>query len=134
MAMSAPGQGRVPRRRAQGPAIVVVGPCGSGKSTLVATLIRAGYGARAVAQEHSIIPDLWQHGGHPAALIVLEASPETITRRRGTDFPAWLHQKQLTRLASARAHADLVVPTDEASPEEVAATVLSFLRSYGVTP
>lgn len=112
--------------------IVVVGPCGSGKSTLVRTLNARGYAARAVAQEHSGIPDLWRHGGQPAALIMLEATPATITARRQAEFPRWLHAKQIRRLAAARAAADLMIATDRASPAEVATTVIAFLVERGI--
>ncbi len=93
-----------------------------------------GYRARVVAQEHSGIPDLWRHAGAPRALILLEAERSTIARRRKDRFPAWLHELQMQRLASARAHADLVITTDHASPEEVVQTVIKFLRSAGITP
>ncbi len=114
--------------------VVVVGPCGAGKSTLVEALTAQGYTARAVAQEHSAIPDLWRHGGRPAALIMLGARRSTIARRRGGDFPAWLLRQQWERLASARAHADLLLPTDEATPEEVAGKVVEYLQSVGIKP
>ena len=114
--------------------IVVVGPCGSGKSTLVEALTRRGYPARVVAQEHSAIPDLWRHGGEPAALIMLLADRATIARRRGGEFPAWLHTHHLERLALARVHADLLVPTDGATSDEVTRQVIDFLRSAGIGP
>lgn len=112
--------------------VVIAGPCGSGKSTLVNTLTTAGFSARAVAQEHSVIHELWQHGGKPLALIVLEASPPVITQRRGTDFPAWLHHEQMERLASAREHADLIVDTDRRSAQEVGTIVVDFLHDMGL--
>jgi adenylate kinase family enzyme len=114
--------------------VIIVGPCGAGKSTLVDVLSTQGYKARVVAQEHSVVPDLWQHGGRPAALIVLEAERSTIVRRRGGDFPAWLLEQQRERLASARAHADLVLHTDEAAPEEVASQVVEYLQAVGIEP
>lgn len=113
--------------------VVIAGPCGSGKSTLMATLTAAGFSARAVAQEHSVIHDLWMHGGKPLVLVVLEASPPVITRRRGTDFPAWLHHEQMERLASAREHADLIVDTDTRSAREVGEIVIDFLHDMGLS-
>jgi GTPase SAR1 family protein len=112
--------------------IVVVGPCGSGKSTLVTALTQHGYTARAVAQEHSAVPTLWQHGGTPAVLVYLEAERGTISRRRGADFPAWLLRQQRRRLASARVHADLVIQTDQATPGQVLARVLDHVRRAGI--
>ncbi len=107
--------------------VVVVGPCGSGKSTLVARLQTAGYEARAVAQEHSRIPELWKHGGEPDALIYLDASPSTITRRRQNDFPEWLYAKQVRRLMSAREHATLYLHTDNLAAVVVQQRVLEHL-------
>ncbi|PLS79924.1 MAG: hypothetical protein CYG59_10785 [Chloroflexi bacterium] len=108
--------------------VVVVGPCGSGKSTLVARLQTAGYQARAVAQEHSRIPELWRHGGQPDALIYLDASPSTITYRRQNDFPRWLYDKQVRRLESARQHATLYLQTDDLAAAVVQQRVLEHLE------
>lgn len=109
--------------------VVVVGPCGSGKSTLVARLRAQGYTARTVAQEHSHINELWKHGGVPDALIVLDASPATITRRRQNHFPQWLYSAQIERLRSARTHATLYLHTDRLSPGEIQRRVLEHLRA-----
>lgn len=113
--------------------IVVVGPCGSGKSTLVARLQSHGFPARAVAQEHSRVHELWRHGGEPTALIFLDASPTTITARRDNEFPPWLHEKQMRRLASAREHATLYLHTDHLSAADVEQRVLDHLRTQGRT-
>lgn len=110
--------------------IVVVGPCGSGKSTLVARLQSQGFSARVVAQEHSRVHDLWRHGGEPDALIFLDASPTTISTRRDNEFPPWLHEKQMRRLAAARDHATLYLPTDRLSAADVEQRVLDHLRAY----
>ncbi len=112
--------------------VVVAGPCGSGKSTLVERLTAAGINARAVAQEHSVIHELWKHGGTPLALVVLEATSPIITRRRGADFPEWLHHEQMERLKSARDHADLIVDTDERTAEDVEKVVMDFLQEMGI--
>ena len=109
--------------------IVVVGPCGSGKTTLVAWLQRQGYTARAVAQEHSAIHDLWQHGGRPDVLIFLDASPATISQRRQNEFPDWLYQKQLRRLRSAREQATLYLQTDRLTAADVQRRVLTHVRA-----
>ena len=54
--------------------IVIVGPCASGKTTLVRGLWARGYsGARVVAQEHSGVIDLWKRRGQPDVLIYLDA-------------------------------------------------------------
>ena len=113
--------------------VVVVGPCGSGKTTLVRRLQALGYTARAVAQEHSMIPDLWRHGGQPDALIFLNATPATISARRRNEFPAWLYTKQMQRLQSAREHATLYLQTDPLLPTEVEQRVLLHLRAARAT-
>ena len=40
--------------------IAIVGPCGAGKSTLARNLRLKGRQARAIAQEHSYVPAMWQ--------------------------------------------------------------------------
>lgn len=114
--------------------IVIVGPCGSGKTTLKGALNALGYGARAVAQEHSIIRNLWRHGGEPAAVIYLDATPEVISARRAHDFPAWLYAEQQYRLAPAHAHASLIVDTTTLTAQEVYERVVAFLKGRGIQP
>lgn len=109
--------------------VVVVGPCGSGKTTLVKRLQALGYTARAVAQEHSQIDELWKHGGTPDALIFLDASPATITRRRCNEFPEWLYKIQIERLASARRNATFYLHTDRVPSAEVQRRVIEHLRT-----
>ena len=106
--------------------IVVVGVCSSGKSSLVRALRERGYNARAVAQEHSYVPHLWQRS-RPDVLVYLDASVRTI-RARGR--PRWrpaLLDVEHERLAHAREHADLYIPTDGLAPEDVASRVATFL-------
>lgn len=108
--------------------IVVVGPCGSGKTTLVQGLEAHGYTARVVAQEHSIVTTLWRHQGLPTALILLDASLQVITARRGADFPAWLYNKQMERLMVARNNANLILATSDLTPGQVLHQVVEFLH------
>ena len=106
--------------------IVVVGVCSSGKSSLVRGLRERGYNVRAVAQEHSYVPHLWQRS-RPDVLVYLDASVRTI-RARGR--PRWrpaLLDVEHERLSSAREHADLYIPTDGLAPEDVASRVVTFL-------
>ena len=106
--------------------IVVVGVCSSGKSTLVRSLKDRGYNARAVSQEHSYVPYLWQRS-RPDVLVYLDASVHTI-RARGR--PRWrpaLLDVEHERLSHAREHADLYIPTDGLAPEDVASRVVTFL-------
>ena len=112
--------------------IKVVGPCKSGKSTLVAGLRAAGYAARSCGQEHSETPTMWLRIVPPDRLIFLDVSPATQRARvQRSDWSDDLMAVQQRRLAHAREHADLVIATDEASPDAVLQQVVSFLRRSG---
>ncbi len=108
--------------------VAVVGPCASGKSTLVAALRAAGYDARHPAQEHSYVPDMWRRLVDPDVLIYLDLSYETYRARRPHDDagPEYLDM-QRARLAHAREHADLIIDTSEMGAEEVKAAVYELL-------
>ena len=108
--------------------VAVVGPCASGKSTLVAALKAAGYDARHPAQEHSYVKDMWLRLVDPDVLIYLDISHEAYRQRRPKDDagPEYL-EMQRARLAHAREHADLVVDTTECTAEEVRDQVLAAL-------
>lgn len=115
-----------------GPRIVVVGPCASGKSTLVARLRDLGYEAHAVAQEHSAVRDLWKRKD-PDVLIALDVSLDVVRARRS---PGWLeavYQRQHERLASAYTAADLIIDTAEHDAEAVVTLVRAWLRELGYT-
>lgn len=109
--------------------VAVVGPCASGKSTLVTALQAAGYDARHPAQEHSYVPDMWQRRVAPDVLIYLDLSHEAYRQRRPKDDagPEYL-EMQRGRLAHAREHADLVVDTSDMTAEAVSAYVLDVLK------
>jgi len=108
--------------------IAVVGPCASGKSTLVKALRAAGYDARHPAQEHSFVKDMWQRLIDPDVLIYLDLSHEAYRARRPKDNagPEYLAM-QRERLSHAREHADLVVETSGMSAEGVREQVLAYL-------
>jgi deoxyadenosine/deoxycytidine kinase len=108
--------------------IGVVGPCGSGKSTLVAGLSIAGYTARHIAQEHSYVSYMWKRITNPDLLIYLIASFETCTQRRNLKWTVEDYTEQLRRLAHAGENADLIVNTDQLTPEEVLAYLIIFLE------
>lgn len=110
-----------------GPRIVVVGPCASGKSTLVSRLKDLGFDAYAVAQEHSAVRNLWQRKD-PDVLIALDVSLDVVRARRS---PTWLeavYQRQHERLASAYAAADLTIDTARHDSEAVVAMVCDWLE------
>ena len=110
----------------------IVGPCGSGKSTLIAALQNHGFACRHIAQEHSYVKDMWQRIAHPDVLIFLQASFPVCTQRRRLDWNESDFAEQQRRLSHALEHADLVVNTDALTPEEVAARVLEFLRGNAI--
>ncbi len=111
-----------------GPLVAVVGPCGAGKTTLVNALRTRGVRAREVAQEHSYVPAMWLRITRPDLLIYLAVSREAAERRVGQPFPSGMWERMLTRLAHARAHADLLVETAPLSAVEVLELVLQFLQ------
>jgi ABC-type cobalamin/Fe3+-siderophores transport system ATPase subunit len=110
----------------------VVGPCGSGKSTLIDGLERQGYACRHIAQEHSYVPAMWQIISKPDILIYLGASFPVSTSRRQLNWQEKDHAEQLRRLAHAREHAHLVVNTDDLTPAQVLNIALDFLKDFSV--
>lgn len=110
------------------PLIGVVGPCGSGKSTLIAGLERHGYACRHIAQEHSYVPSMWQVISKPDILIYLHASYPVSTARRRLDWLPKDHEEQLRRLSHARAHAHILIDTDDLTPGQVLQTALDSLN------
>jgi deoxyadenosine/deoxycytidine kinase len=111
--------------------IGVVGPCGSGKSTLIAGLNSTGYRGRHIAQEHSYVPYMWKRITNPDLLVYLKASFETCTRRRNLNWTVEDYNEQLRRLSHAGKNADLVIETDHLSPDEVLARLVEYLESIG---
>jgi thymidylate kinase len=109
--------------------IVIVGPCASGKSTLVDGLHARGFDqARVVAQEHSGVRDLWKLRGQPDCLIFLDARVETIgARQHRSDWTDEYLAEMLDRLSSARSECNFYLPTDALSIEEVLIRVSDFL-------
>ena len=106
--------------------IVVVGPCASGKTTLVAALRRLGFDATVCGQEHSEIPTLWRHTD-PDVVIALAVDLQTVRRRRGHDWPAPIYAAQQRRLSGALARADLVLDTSIVGVETAAACVTALM-------
>lgn len=106
--------------------IAVVGPCASGKSTLVDALVARGYRAYAVGQEHSIIRDLWKRRD-PDVLIALDLDLDVVRRRRSPTWPAEIYAVQHERLQPAFAAADLLIDTGKHDIESAVGMVLALL-------
>jgi hypothetical protein len=93
------------------PRIIVVGPCASGKTTLVQGLRERGYEAQVSGQEHSDIPSLWRHT-EPDVVIALHVDlPNIRARRHDPSWPAWLLARQRHRLRQAVDRADVLIDT-----------------------
>ncbi len=107
--------------------IAIVGPCGAGKSTLAEGLVRHGYHARQIAQEHSYVPDMWQQLTKPDVLIFLEASFETCNQRKKLDWTQKDFNEQLRRLRHAHKNCDLCIKTDGLKPDQILKNVLQAL-------
>lgn len=112
------------------PLIGVVGPCGSGKSTLIAQLEAHGYACRHIAQEHSYAQAMWQIISKPDILVYLHASFEISTARRKLNWQLQDYTEQLRRLSHAHEHAHIIVDTDDLPPEQVAQKVLDYLNQH----
>jgi deoxyadenosine/deoxycytidine kinase len=110
--------------------IGVVGPCGAGKSSLVAGLHANGLSARQIAQEHSYVPDMWKRLTNPDILIYLDVSYENTILRRKLDWTYGEYVEQQRRLRHAHQNADLYLDTDPITVQEVLDTALSFIYSY----
>lgn len=109
--------------------IGIVGPCGSGKSTLTAALDSLGYSTRHIAQEHSYVKDMWKRITNPDALIFLQVSFTVSQQRRPMNWTEADYKEQQRRLSHAREHADLYLDTDTLSVNEVLEQVLDFVRA-----
>ncbi len=112
------------------PRVVVVGPCASGKTTLVRLLRERGVDAYVCGQEHSIVRDLWRRQ-HPDVVVALDVDLETVRARRGDDWSAAIFEEQRRRLQDAMNAADLVIDTARVGPEDAVDLVLALLRSRG---
>jgi molybdopterin-guanine dinucleotide biosynthesis protein len=110
------------------PLIGVVGPCASGKTTLVAALRSNGYRVRHIAQEHSYVSDMWKQISNPDFLIYLDVSFEESMIRSGSTWTRSIFEKQVERLKHAYKNADLIIETDDLKPEQVLKIVLDHIN------
>jgi hypothetical protein len=108
--------------------IGVVGVCGSGKTELVQRLRTRRFQVKHIAQEHSFVSDMWQRFSKPNILVYLIVSyPETL-RRKKFDWSEKDYNEQIRRVQHARQHADIVVNTDDFTPDGVCEYVLGQLE------
>ena len=112
------------------PIIGIVGPCASGKTTLVNGLCARGFTAKHIAQEHSFVSDMWERISKPDILIYLDVSyPLTIIRKK-LDWTLEEYDAQIKRLNHARQHADLYVQTDQLTIDEVISSVFDYIVAF----
>jgi deoxyadenosine/deoxycytidine kinase len=109
--------------------IGVVGPCGAGKSSLVAGLKAEGFPGRHIAQEHSYVPDMWKRLTNPDILIYLDVSYENSLLRRKLDWTYAEYIEQIRRLRHARQYADLYVDTNLLTLAQVLDTTLAYIKT-----
>lgn len=110
----------------------IVGPCGSGKTTLISAMQQETVHFRHIAQEHSYVPTMWKQLTNPDVLIFLDASYEVTCRRRHLNWTESEYSEQHHRLDHARKHADLYLMTDQLTPRNVQDLVGRFLREKGI--
>ena len=112
------------------PKIGVVGPCASGKSTLIRGLEQHGYLAKHIVQEHSYVPGMWQLITNPDILIYLDVTYKESLQRRPMNWTQQEYEQEQDRLRHARANAHYYLETDGLSPAEVLDRVLKFIKKY----
>ena len=109
--------------------IAIVGPCGAGKTTLANGLKAQGFNARAVAQEHSYVQDMWQRLTKPDILIFLQASQRVGMKRKRFNWTIAEWQEQQRRLFHSLQNADFFLNTDDLSIQKVLDVVMNYLSS-----
>jgi len=113
------------------PLVGIVGPCGSGKSTLANILILNGINCRHIAQEHSYVPVMWKRITNPDVLVYLQVSYLNTIIRRNLNWTEAEYNEQLFRLRHAEDHADIVINTNQFSPDQVFNKVITYLLQAG---
>ncbi len=120
------GGGEFPRSITIG----LVGPCGSGKSTIAGRLRARGYPVKHIAQEHSFVKDMWKRIANPDVLVFLDASYPVTNARRALGWGESDYQEQRRRLAHAQEYADLYIFTDLMSVDDVEREIIQFLETF----
>lgn len=99
--------------------IGVVGNCAAGKTTLVRGLVKLGYRAINIPQEHSVSPRFWRR--LKVNYLVMLSCTLASAKQRRTDI-AWGQDRldaQATKLADAQANCQLNLPTDHLDIHQV---------------
>ncbi|HBK86882.1 MAG TPA: hypothetical protein DDZ53_12720 [Firmicutes bacterium] len=109
--------------------IGVVGNCASGKTTLVQGLHCRGYRAVNIPQEHSVTPRFWRKL-NVDFLVVLSCKLVTAQARRQIPWGQERLDQQAVKLADAKAHCQLYLPTDDFSIEEVLESVITAITAW----
>lgn len=117
--------------RREDPRVVVVGPCASGKTTLVRNLQAMGVDARVSGQEHSSIRNLWRRL-QPDILIALDLDLETLRQRRDPAWPANLYSVQHARLKGAFMSANALIDTSCTPEADVLEAAMEVVTRYRV--
>ena len=108
--------------------IGLVGPCAAGKSTITSLLRARGLTIKPIAQEHSYVQQMWQIISKPDVLIFLQVTYENTILRRKLNWSREEYNEQLRRLEHAYQHANLVIDTNELTPDQVVDIILAFLH------
>jgi biopolymer transport protein ExbD len=74
---------------------------------------------------------MWLRITHPDFLIYLQVSYANTLRRRNLNWTEAEYEEQLHRLRHARENANLIVETDDLTPEQVIQFVLDALQKHG---
>jgi hypothetical protein len=77
---------------------------------------------------------MWRRLARPDFLVYVDARLETIARRRAIDWGQKRLNQLNARLAHARAHCDLYLPTDDLEPGDVVDRVRAALAEAGIVP
>lgn len=113
----------------QPPLIGIVGPCASGKTTLIHQLSSLGYQCRHIAQEHSYVPDMWKRLTNPDILVFLDVSYEVTLQRKKLNWTKEEFKIQLDRLRDAYGNADILIETDLLTPTQLVSQVVEKIET-----
>lgn len=107
----------------------MVGNCVAGKSTLVASLRAKGYDAVNIPQEHSVSKRFWRRL-NPDMVIYLSCTLETARKRRNIQWGQERLNEQWEILSEVRERADVIIPTDNLTVDQVLARAEAVIATY----